>query len=277
MKNIFFILLSAIITFSCEETVILDAKQVEPTLVIESHLTTEKKLHFVKLSLSVDFYFDKKPPAVKDAVVSLIDLTTQDFYVFKHNESGKDNYEGIFVSEESFQGRVGHTYELRVNYDGELYTGKETIFPVTEIEKLKYRLNVAESSDPKKEGYIYEVLLNADEPQDTEDYYMFKFYRNDSLILAREADLYFTDDEFLGERIKDLPLPIAFSKGDKATVAMYSITRQAFIYLSDLMNVMHNDSGMFSPPPANPRNNLTNGAMGYFMASDISEETIMID
>lgn len=277
MKNIFFILITAIITFSCEETIVLDAKQVEPALVIESHLTTEKKMHFVKLSLSVDFYFDKKPPAVKDAVVNIIDLTTGEIYLFKHNNSGKDNYEGIFISENSFQGEVGHTYELRVNYDGVLYTGQETIIPVTKIEELKYRQNVKESSDPKKEGYIYEILLNADEPQETEDYYMFKFYRNDSLIFAREAELYFTDDEFLGERINDLPLPIFFRKGDKATVAMYSITRQAFIYLNDLMNVLHNDSGMFSPPPANPRNNLTNGALGYFLATDISEETIIIE
>lgn len=277
MKNIFFILITAVITFSCEETIVLDAKQVEPALVIESHLTTEKKMHFVKLSLSVDFYFDKKPPAVKDAVVNIIDLTTGEIYLFKHNNSGKDNYEGIFISENSFQGEVGHTYELRVNYDGVLYTGQETIIPVTKIEELKYRQNVKESSDPKKEGYIYEILLNADEPQETEDYYMFKFYRNDSLIFAREAELYFTDDEFLGERINDLPLPIFFHKGDKATVAMYSITRQAFIYLNDLMNVLHNDSGMFSPPPANPRNNLTNGALGYFLATDISEETIIIE
>jgi hypothetical protein len=277
MKNIFFILLTASIFFSCEETIILDAQQVAPVLVIESHLTTEKKLHNVKLSLSVDFYFDKKPPAVTDAIVSITDLTTLETYEFKHNQSGHDFYEGVFISEESFQGVVGHTYELRVNYDGELYTGQETILPVIEIEELKYRQNISELSDPKKEGYFYEILLNANEPQETDDYYMFKFYRNDSLIFAREADLYFTDDEFLGERIKDLPLPIFFSKGDKARVEMYSITRQAFIYLNDLIIVMHNDSGMFSPPPANPRNNLTNGAMGYFMASDVSDKTIMIE
>lgn len=277
MKNIFFILLMLPLFYSCEETILLDVKQVEPALVIESHLTTQKKLHDVKLSLSVDFYFDKQPPPVTDAIVTITDITTGRTYEFAHNKSDNELYEGFFISVQSFQGTVGHTYELRVVYDDEVYIGQETILPVTEIEQLSYRQNMAVMADPEKEGYFYEVLLNANEPQETDDYYLFKLYRNDSLIFAREADLYFSDDEFFGERIRDLPLPVFFRNGDKATVEMYSITRQAFIYLNDLINNMHNDSGMFSPPPANPRNNLTNGALGYFMASDVSDATVKID
>ena len=58
---------------------------------------------------------------------------------------------------------------------------------------------------------------------------------------------------------------------------MYSITREAFVYYNDLFNLINNDGGMFSPPPANPRSNVINGALGYFQASAIEMETIIIE
>ena len=275
MRN-YFLILAAIFFYSCEETIVLDTQQIPPSLVIESHITTQDKLHTVKLSLSVDFYYDQKPPMIKDAVVSITDVTSGETYPFVHNNSNREDYQGIFVSEVAFEGKTGHTYELQVKYNGEVYTAQETLYPVTKIDELSYRINNAEYKDPEKEGYFYQVLLNAAEPQETKDYYLFKFYRNDSLVYARESDLYFTDDEMLGPEIANLPLPVFYSKGDKARVEIFSISRQAFIYLTDLVNVLNNDSGMFSPPPANPRTNISNNALGYFMASDISSETIII-
>lgn len=57
---------------------------------------------------------------------------------------------------------------------------------------------------------------------------------------------------------------------------MFSLTRKAFIFYSDLSNLLNNDGGMFSPPPANPRNNLSNGALGYFQVSAMDFEEMVV-
>jgi len=61
-----------------------------------------------------------------------------------------------------------------------------------------------------------------------------------------------------------------------ATVELYSLTRVQYIYFSDLANILNNDGGMFSPPPANPRSNLSGGALGLFQVSSVSRASILI-
>lgn len=279
MKRIYlniFILITVTIS-ACEETIILDTTQVEPKLVVKAHLTNEEKIHKVQLSLSVDFYYSSKPPAVSNAEVIITDLTTGESYPFIHTTYQNEELEGYYFSQDEFAGQVGHEYELQVKWKGEIYIAKEKIHSVSEIDSIKYRINPFELSDPEKPGQFYEILLYAKEPQETEDYYYFEFLRNDSLILDDENAIYFTDDKFLQGEIKDLPSPVYYKKGDVGQLKMFSITRSAYIYLSDLFNIMNNDSGMFSPPPANPRNNFSGDALGYFMVSSVSTATIVIE
>jgi hypothetical protein len=57
----------------------------------------------------------------------------------------------------------------------------------------------------KDYGKTYEVLMYAIEPQGTTDYYLFRFYRNDSLKVYNDTDIYYADDEVLGEQIDGVP------------------------------------------------------------------------
>ena len=275
--KLFFKILILSLMFSCEETIVLDTEQVDPKLVIQSHLTNEYKRHVVVLRLSVDFYFQDMPPVIEDAEVTIRDITQGIDYPFTITQSSNPEFENYYLSDQPFEGVIGNTYELKVIWNEEEYVATETMLHVASINSLSYRINPFEYQDQSKVGYYYEVLLNATEPQETEDYYLFKFYRNDSLIFASENDIYFTDDGFLGEEIRDLPGPVFYSKGDNARVEMFSISRQAYIYFSDLLNNLNNDSGMFSPPPANPRNNISNGALGYFIVSGVEKASVVIE
>jgi hypothetical protein len=60
-------------------------------------------------------------------------------------------------------------------------------------------------------------------------------------------------------------------------VEIYSLTREQFVYFTDLANILNSDGGMFSPPPANPRSNISGGALGLFQVSGISRASILID
>ena len=157
-----------------------------------------------------------------------------------------------------------------------MYEATDQLFYVTPIDSLAYRLDEDEQEDPEVYGKFYEVMIYAKEPQETKDYYLFKFFRNDSLKTDFDTDIYFTDDETLGENIDGVSSPIYFAPGDRARCEIYSISRDAFVFYSDLQSLLNNDGGLFSQPPSNSRSNISNGALGFFQTSALHMSEIEI-
>ena len=276
MKRIYiFSLLVLLSLFSCEETVILDVNELDDRLIIEGQLTDVLGRNFVKITRSRDFYFQGPAPRVTNATVEVSDELGVT-HVFAHNPLNDPELEGFYYPVNPFAGRIGGTYELNVNVDGQNYRAVETMLPVTEIDSLGVILDEEEMEEPEAPGRFYEVTFFALEPQDRKDQYLFKFYRNDTLIKDFPTDIYFSDDEFLGDTIDNLTIAGWYADGDRCRVEMYSLTQEAFIFYSDLFNLLNNDGGMFSPPPADPRNNLSNGALGYWQVSALDEMEIVV-
>lgn len=272
-KYIFgFILISF---FACEKTVILDTDPTEARLVIEGLITNNTDLNYIKLTRSRDFYSGGLADGIQDAdVVVNDDMGGEVRYL--HNPENLPELDGVYLPETPYAGVIGNTYTMSVTVDGESYTAQETLLPVTKIDSLVVIVNEDELDDPEEEEHFFEVLFYAEEPQDRVDHYLFKFYGNDELVKDNDEDIYFAEDEFIGEAIDDLPIAGFFALDDLVRVEMYSLTREAFVYYNDLFNILNNDGGMFSPPPANPRNNLSNGALGYFQLSAFEMDEIVI-
>ncbi len=258
---------------SCEETVELDVKQAPSNITIEGLITNEYRHHYVAVKRTVDFYANGGAEPIADAIVTVSDGTNE--FEFVHNPDFSDGRTGYYFSP-AFAGEVGKTYYLTVNVDGETFTAQDVLYPVTEIDSLSYVLDEDEREDPEVEGRFYEVLFYAKEPQETKDYYLFKFYRNDSLIFDDETDIYFSNDDLLAEEINGIPTASYYKIGDVAKVEMYSISNAGFIFYNDLINLLKSDGGMFGSPPVNPRNNISGGALGFFQASSLVSETIEI-
>lgn len=121
------------------------------------------------------------------------------------------------------------------------------------------------------------MLFYAHEPQETKDFYLFKFYRNDTLVLDSPTDIYFSNDDLLAEEINGIPTASFYKMGDTGKVEMYSISNAGFIYYNDLINLLQSDGGMFGSPPVNPRTNVKGGALGFFQASSVVSETIKVE
>ncbi len=261
---------------SCEETIVLDIDQAPSNIVIESTLTNELRRHKVKVTRTLDFYQTGRSPAVTNATVYITDDLGNRFD-FVHNPDGVADMNGHYLSEIPFQAELFQTYTLQVAIDGVSYTATDELLPVTSIDSLTYRINFREFLDPQTPGRYYEVLLYAKEPQETKDYYFFKFFRNDSSIFVGPTDIYFADDVILGEEINGIPSPVLYMEGDMARIEMYSLTRNAYLFYNDLFNLINNDGGMFGSPPVNPRTNLSNGALGLFQVSAVAKESILIE
>jgi hypothetical protein len=246
-----------------------------PRVVIEGQVTNKSGYQYVKITRTSGFYESGESPAVEDAIVRVTDNIGNEF-VFTHNPGGFADSAGYYKPEIPFKGEVGRTYNLSVSADGEAYEAVDSMYPVTSIDSLTSRISTDEEEDPKDFGRFYEVLMYAKEPQGTTDYYLFKFYRNDSLKVYNDTDIYYADDEVLGENIDGVSSPIYYKPGDIARVEMYSITREGYVFYNDLQSLLNSDGGLFSQPPTNSRSNLSNGALGFFQASAVETKEMAI-
>lgn len=272
--KIFFI---GFLVSACEETTELDLRQTPAKIVIEGLVTDKPGYQSVKVSRSTHFYGSGRTPRVTNAVVTVSDDAGQTF-AFIHNPSGHPDSLGIYLPEAGFAGEVGRTYTLSVEVDGEEYKGSDQLLSVIPIDSLEFRINEDEREDPKEAGKYYELLVYAREPQEEKNFYLFKYYRNDSLIFYSDTDIYYSDDVVLGENIDGVPSPVYYGPEDSARLEVYSLTRQGFIFYNDLYTILNNDGGgMFGPIPASPRSNLTNGALGFFQVSAIEEKETLVE
>jgi hypothetical protein len=269
MKNIICLVLLISLVLSCEKTINLDLNQTESILVIEGLLTNQPGRQFVKLSKTVGFNDAGAPPAVSGAVV----------YVERPGKNPvnyKEESPGYYVPEEDFTGEVGNEYTLYVESEGTTYTATEAMYHVPPFDSLSVRLNEDELEDPDEEGYFYEVLFYIKEPQQTTDYYLLKVLRNDTIQNWDGEGIFYTDDTFLSGNIQGFPTPIFFAERDMATVEMYSISRDGYVYFLDLDENINSDGGMFDGRPANVRSNVKGGAVGYFQVSALATDNIRV-
>jgi hypothetical protein len=255
--------------------VYLDLDQSKPKVVIEGMVTDRAEMQFVKVSRSSGFYSNGGTPKVTDATV-VVEDNLGNSYNFVHNPNGNADSVGIYLPEVPFSGVIGRTYKLTVMVDGKSYEGSDTMYRLVPIDKLESRIDEDEEEDPEDPGRFYELRLWVKEPKDTRDYYLFKNYRNGELAFDADTDIYYADDEFIGENIDGVSLPVFYAKDDVAEIVVYSLSREAFIFYRDLDKLLNGDGGMFSPPPANPRTNLSNDAVGFFQVSAVQSGELTI-
>ncbi len=270
------ILTTAIVLAACEKTIVLDLKQMPEKVVIEGVVTNHPGYQYVKVSRSVGFYDSGSTPRITDATVTITDDLGNEID-FIHNPNNHPDSMGYYLPAQSFTGQVGRHYILTVVIDGKIFKGEDTMLPVTTMDSIRYRINHREFNNPMRKNKYYELLLYAKEPRETRDYYLFTFFRNDTLSRYHSGDIYFSDDKVLGEEINGVQSPVFFAVGDTARVEVYSLTRKAYVYYSDLEKLLNNDGGMFSPPMATPRTNLSHGALGFFRVSAIDISGIRIE
>jgi hypothetical protein len=276
MQRYIKILLPALVIISCEEPAELDLRQTPPKVVIEAQVTNKPNYQVVKISRSTDFYGSGQTPRITDAIVSVTDDAGNE-YTFIHNPRNHADSMGIYLPQVNFSGEIGRTYTLHVNADGKLFEASDKMFSVTPIDSMQFRINEDQQEEAEEPGKIYELLVYAKEPQDEDNYYLFKYYRNDSLTVFNPTDIYYSDDELLGENINGIPSPVYYGSNDIARLEVYSLTRQGYVFYNDLAGSLNNDGGgMFGPIPAPPRSNLTNDALGFFQVSAVHEKEVRI-
>ncbi|MCL6261328.1 DUF4249 domain-containing protein [Aquiflexum sp. TKW24L] len=267
------LLLMLILFSSCQEEVTLDLDTLEPIPVIEAIWTDNNALNQVKISRSKDYYQQGSNEIVKDAEVSITNVRTGAKVNFFYSPSNEK-----YLAQNSIRGIVGQKYELNVLMDGKEYVSEGTILrpPVLDSVVVEFK----EERLFREAGYYLTVYGKI--PFTEDNNYRIRIVENDTLRNSRFDYLLF-DDSF-GTAILDNGFELSgfpFKANDKIRLELFRLNRSAFDYLNQLVSLLFNDGGLFSPPPQNPQSNikLRNGqgiVLGYFMTSPFLSETVQI-
>ncbi len=271
MKNHAFIYLCGLLFFSlaCEKTIPLDPGQTPELYVVEGLITNENTRQQIKVSRTQGFNDVGVSAGVSGAEVV---VTDDQGLVIAFSEAQP----GVYKSKEAFAGEIGRTYTLTIEHNEQFYTASEMMNTMGTIDTLLTQIDAEEQADPDEDGRFYDILVFMKEPQETENFYLVKFFRNGQLENFDGEDVYVFDDVAIGENLSALPGPVYYAEGDVARMELYSLSRQAFRFYSDLNANINNDGGMFSSQPANVSTNLEGGAIGYFQVSAFDKKEVII-
>jgi hypothetical protein len=273
MNRILFLML-LLPLFSCQEEVFLPLKDAEPIPVIEAIWTNVPGFNYVKVSQSKDFYEAGPKHVINDAEVFIQNVRIGTRFNFRY-AAQLDRYLPVA----NFWGRVGETYELNVRIGAKIYQSTGKLLEPPKLDSITYKFQEARIF--REEGYY--LTLYGDIPFDRDNNYRIRIVRNDTLLNGRNDYLLF-DDTF-GTSILNRGFELTgfpFKSGDQVRLELFRLNQSAYDYLSQLVNLLFNDGGLFSPPPQNPQTNIVevNGSgdvLGYFKVSPLLFETVTIN
>ncbi len=256
LKKYLYIGIFLIILSSCSKDLDLEYHEIEPLTVIEAELTPAGAKVSITLTTPMDHPMDRT--RLTDASVALIDLSSEIEYTLKADA------DGYFT--DSTPGIPGHDYRLIVEKDGFTYEAESHMYPPTEILSLEFNwINMP---------YDQVAVLQAqytDNPNESQDCYWIKLYRNGEIYSWQEQDdrgaidgvaTFFTmtsrrdtDEEEDDEVLFD---------GDEMTFTVAQITKEMHDYLEAFKNG-RNGPAMFSG----------SRVLGYFLASSPVSKSII--
>ncbi|MFN6944529.1 MAG: DUF4249 domain-containing protein [Cytophagaceae bacterium] len=265
IRSIIFFLSLVLSQFSCRETLDIDLEEAEPRIAVFALLTNQEGPYKVQISRTKSFYSTEDQAKVQDAVVTLSDN-------FGESELLIETEPGIYETQ-NFQGRVGRMYTLTIQAEGQTYTSQSELKNILPVDSIKFRYY--DQPDLLHQRGYYPVSYAKTPPGET-NYYLWKFYRNDTL-LHNKNQLFIAEDRFVQENINGLEGPFVYQLGDKLRIESFSLTKEAYDFYLHLQNQLNNDGGFFSGPPANPQTNIHGGALGVFQVSGMEIDELIVE
>lgn len=299
----------------CLEEVSPDILSGEQLIVINGVITNEEGPYYVRVTRSnttlMDFTTNDATGAVTlktngsivhepvtDAIVTItdnlgnVDELELSKMVFSNAAQAETWGEfGFYETTTDLRGTPGRSYTLSVKVDGEEYTSTANMLPTPpELTEVNFELRTLNDG----QAVPYEIpSVSFSEPQGVDNYYRFAYWDHDprsantisqNLRTMLFDDVLIVDDEFLKPEVEDLSFADAIVEGQsldpifekEANIFIYNIERDVFKYYQSLQSQIRNDGGAFSPAPASPPSNISNGALGFWQASSFSSKVAQL-
>ncbi len=281
MKSYYKILLIVLLSMvaSCTDVIEVDVPDGPIRLTIEASLDWEKGTagneQTILLSTSTLFYDNQNPSPVSGAVVRVTNNDTGTVFNFQDQNNGR-------YTTSTFIPILQNSYTLDITYNGERYTGTETLFPVSDID------NIFQSKEDGEDDEALEVNVSFQDPVDIENYYFLRFQsRNDVLpelfdikdefIDGNEATFYYEKTEDEQNNIKE------FEPGDIVDIKLLGISEDYYNYMQLLIEQFDSAGDPFSATPVALVGNCINlddpgnTPYGYFRVTQVVQDTFTFE
>jgi hypothetical protein len=256
---------------SCEEKIdwSLDT-HVPKVIVVEGLLTNERKAHEVKISEPMADP-NGTPRPVTGAFVAIHETGKAIKRVYRLRE----NQPGQYLTDSTVRAVPWRLYQLHIFYQGQEYWGDSSyMVQVDTLKPLEY------DKVPGRELW-YELTFketgHASMVEIDLDWGHVIGFRNLPPEQTRARIIYYTVKSYDVNKIfrparERVPFPV----GTKAYRRQYSMNPYQEEFVRTLMAETEWRGGLFDVQPGNVRNNLSEGAVGYFSVSQVVADTTLI-
>ena len=276
-RNIAIYILLALISFSsCTKIIDIELNSAMQRIVIEAIISDQDIPATVYITRTTDYFNPNEPVKVSGAKVSL------------SNDSGElevltEVSQGVYQASQ-IQGSNGKEYFLKIE-DGEQVYEASSFLPIkVAIDSLSYEKVSFTNPHQTSEGYM--LSCNFTDPAGEANYYTFNILKTpiDTIVEQgfgppgmSDSRILLNDIVFNGRQSSiNLNRQLLYQSGDTILVELISIDQSTYSYLDQLNEISGGGMMMSSSAPANPENNISNGAMGFFTAQAIDQKIIVI-
>ena len=188
-------------------------------------------------------------------------------------------YEKGYFQTTKLKGKAGHTYFLKVEWQGHTYTSECTMPEAIKIDTITHRKG--DKFIDGTDGDIPYVWFR-DNPNE-DNYYIFKKGIDQRPLPYSNGQgtwcVSIFSDEYLAPDAKGMDIcggeateswrrdDFFFYIYPSQKLMMYSVTKEVYNYYSSLINQIRYDGGVYTPAPASAPTNIKGGALGVFNAA----------
>jgi hypothetical protein len=260
------LLLVTIFLFSgCQKVINVDLNEAAPRIVIEGLINDRPGPYTVTISKSGSYFNQPVLESVTGAKVIINDSNGA-------TDSLNEVSSGVYITSKT-RGIPGRTYTLKVISEDQEYDGSSTILNHVNIDSLILVKDLTQRFDfggnPHHDSHV-DIHCFFIDPME-KNFYRIKVFRNDS-INTESYRLF--DDQYTNGEETDLRVSNA-EAGNTYRIELQSLDQQTYGYYRTLEDLLYTNP-VFGSTPANPNNNLSNGALGYFGACAVSSKTIVV-
>lgn len=281
-NNILFAVLSSLLILmvfsACEE--VIDLELNDPgfqRIVVEGNITTEYGHQELRLTRTLSYFANELVPPLLNIDAKIVEEGSGlEFPLSLSNDSL-----GIYQTEE-MACKVGETYSLIIDHEGQSYKATSYLDTVPDIDSVSTEYFVFHIF-----GRImgqYRVKISLFEPDPEGQIYSMYVYLNDTLYTKEISTMvYFADyqlnnmywPEFDLFDLAQFSFPQEDIIWDTNTVRLelFSVSQDELLFLNALAAESYGNGSIFSGPPANIPTNVFNATegidgVGFFGASD---------
>ncbi len=270
MKNLLLCILVASLFSSCyREPIDLDLNEGDPTFIIGAWLSESPDHQFVSTSISSNYLGKLTIDYVEGAVVTLSDQDKS--YLLEERVKGKHflpQYWKLTSDQE---------YKLEVMFNDKIYTAEHESRSVPEIIEIGFR----DGSEDWESIQYYETTISFLDNAGEGDGYFYRAFNKNNSVKDKINRGFLRDDKFIDgilfEDVVATDYEYRHQSGDTIVVELYSIGKEALDYFNDILSESFRSEDPFASPPVNARSNISGGAAGYFLVSDMVQREVIIN